>query len=121
MDWVFSLGYFAVKEHETSGLFCSVAKSCSKSKRGAVRKYSPLSFSARASPVRQTVPRRTALGNLRIAEGFVYISARCYRAVDFGFYFFRLPVGGSLGLGFLFLWLSFWFLFCLFVGNLNIM
>ena len=32
--------------------------------------YSPLSFSPRASPVRQTVPRRTPLGSVQIAERF---------------------------------------------------
>ena len=42
--------------------FFLVAKSCSKSKRGQYESTAPLSFSARASPVRQTVLRRTALG-----------------------------------------------------------
>lgn len=61
----------------------------------------------------------------RVDFGFCFFDACRREGVCWGFIlwcsFFRLPVGGSLGLGFLFLWLSFWFLFCLFVGNLNIM
>ena len=83
--------------------------------------YSLLPFFPCASPRKANRTPQNRAGKFADCRRFCNISARCYRAVDFGFYFFRLPVGGSLGLGFLFLWLSFWFLFCLFVGNLDIM
>ena len=67
--------------------------------KGAVLKYSPLSFSVRALPVRQTVPRRTALGSDGIAESFFVFVARCYRAVDLDFVFLGLSVGVKLRAG----------------------
>ena len=91
MDWVFSLGYFAVKEHETSGLFSSVAKSCSKSKRGQYESTAPFRFLREPRLCAKPYPAepRWEVGGLpRVLFILVRISARCYRAGRFWILFF---------------------------------
>ena len=84
-----------------SFFFSSVAKSCSKSKRGQYESTAPFLFLRVPLLRKQTVPRRTALGSLRIAEGF-FILVRDVSRGRFWILFFRLPVGGKLLAGWCF-------------------
>ena len=48
---------------------------------------------------KQTVPRRTPLGSVRIAERFVILGREVFAQVDLDFFLLGLPVGVKLGAG----------------------
>ena len=49
--------------------------------------------------MRQTVPRRTPLGSVRIAERFFILGRDVIAQVDLDFFLLGLPVGVMLGAG----------------------